>query len=105
MVSPHGSFGGWFSSHLLERFNFAPPTESFSGATMLHTALVISAYMSMIFIPCACAQWGDVLTAEWRSMRREFRLDMRRRREGMSETLIRSLREARAAAQIAALAR
>jgi len=72
---------------------------------MLHTALVISAYMSMIFIPCACAQWGDVLTAEWRTMRREFRLDMRRRREGMSETLIRSLREARAAAQIAALAR
>ena len=43
---------------------------------MLHTALVISAYMSMIFIPCACAQWGDVLTSEWRTMRREFRLDM-----------------------------
>ncbi len=72
---------------------------------MLHTVLVISAYLSMIFIPCACAQWGDVLTAEWRTMRREFRLDMRRRREGMSEALIRSLREARAAAQIAALAK
>jgi len=71
---------------------------------MLHTALVISAYMSMIFVPCACAQWGDVLTAEWRSMRRDLRLDLRRRREGMSEALIRSLREARAAAQIAALA-
>jgi len=71
---------------------------------MLHTALVISAYMSMIFIPCACAQWGDVLTAEWRTMRRDLRLDLRRRREGMSEALIRSLRDARAAAQIAALA-
>lgn len=72
---------------------------------MLHTALVISAYMSMIFIPCACAQWGEVLTAEWRNMRRDLRLDMRRRRDGMSEALIRSLREARAAAQIAALAK
>jgi len=72
---------------------------------MLHTALVISAYMSMIFIPCACAQWGEVLTAEWRNMRRDLRLDLRRRREGMSEALIRSLREARAAAQIAALAK
>ena len=72
---------------------------------MLHTALVISAYMSMIFIPCACAQWGDVLTAEWRTMRRDLRLDLRRRREGMSEALIRSLREAREAAYIAALAK
>jgi len=72
---------------------------------MLHTALVISAYLSMIFIPCACAQWGDVLTAEWRNMRRDLRLDLRRRRDGMSEALIRSLREARAAAQIAALAK
>jgi len=71
---------------------------------MLHTALVISAYMSMIFVPCACAQWGDVLTAEWRTMRRGLLLDLRRRSEGMSEALIRSLREARAAAQIAALA-
>jgi len=70
---------------------------------MLHTALVISAYMSMIFIPCACAQWGEVLTAEWRTMRRDLRLDLRRRRDGMSEALISSLREARAAAQIAAL--
>jgi len=70
---------------------------------MLHTALVISAYMSMIFIPCACAQWGDVLTAEWRTMRRGLRLDLRRRREGMSEALIRSLRETREAAYIAAL--
>jgi len=70
---------------------------------MLHTALVISAYMSMIFIPCACAQWGDVLTADWRAMRRGLRLDMRRRREGMSEALVRSLREAREAAYIAAL--
>jgi len=72
---------------------------------MLHTALVISAYMSMILVPCACAQWGDVLTAEWRTMRRDLRLDLRRRREGMSEALIRSFREARAAAQIAALAK
>jgi len=70
---------------------------------MLHTALVISAYMSMIFIPCACAQWGEVLTSEWRTMRRDLRLDLRRRREGMSEALIRSLREAREAAYIAAL--
>jgi len=72
---------------------------------MLHTALVISAYMSMIFIPCACAQWGEVLTTEWRTMRRDLRLDLRRRREGMSEALIRSLREAREAAYIAALAK
>jgi len=71
---------------------------------MLHTALVISAYMSMIFVPCACAQWGEVLTAEWRTMRRDLRLDLRRRRDGMSEVLIRSLRDARARAQIAALA-
>jgi hypothetical protein len=72
---------------------------------MLHTALVISAYMSMIFVPCACAQWGEVLTAEWRTMRRDLRLDMRRRREGMSEALVRSLREAREASYIAALAK
>jgi hypothetical protein len=82
----------------------ALPIELLPGAMMLHTALVISAYMSMILVPCACAQWGDVLTAEWRTLRRGLRLDMRRRREGMSEALIRSLREARAAAQIAALA-
>jgi hypothetical protein len=72
---------------------------------MLHTVVVISAYLSMIFIPCACAQWGEVLTTEWRTMRRDLRLDLRRRRDGMSEALIRSLREARAAAQIAALAK
>ena len=72
---------------------------------MLHTALVISAYMSMIFIPCACAQWGEVLTAEWRTMRRELRIDLRCRRDGMSEALIRSLRAAREAAYIDALAK
>jgi len=54
---------------------------------MLHTALVISAYMSMIFVPCACAQWGEVLTAEWRNMRRDFRLDLRRRRDGKTHLL------------------
>jgi hypothetical protein len=71
---------------------------------MLHTVLVISAYMSMVFIPCACAQWGEVLTAEWRILRRDLRADLRRRRAGMSEALITAIREARVAARIEAFA-
>jgi hypothetical protein len=71
---------------------------------MLHTVLVISAYMSMVLIPCACAQWGEVLTAEWRTLRRDLRADLRRRRAGMSEALITAIREARVAASIEAFA-
>ena len=72
---------------------------------MLHTLVVISAYMSMVFIPCACAQWGDVLTAEWRDMRRELRRELRARRSGMSEALLTAIREAREAARLEALAK
>ena len=39
----------------------------------MHTAIIISAYLAMLFLPCACAQWGDVLTAEWWSYRRAVR--------------------------------
>lgn len=73
----------------------------------MHTALVISAYLAMIFVPCACAQWGDVLTAEWWHYKLENRRASRRRSSVPAlavDPLLASVRAQRVAIEIETLA-
>jgi hypothetical protein len=60
----------------------------------MHTFLVISAYFAMILVPCACAQWGDYLTADWWSLKMHYR-----RTAHLSESLLQAIRETRLAAE------
>jgi len=63
----------------------------------MHTFLVISAYMAMILVPCACAQWGDYLTLDWWSLKMHYR-----RTAHLSDSLLIAIRETRIAAEQAA---
>jgi len=63
----------------------------------MHTVLVISAYMAMILVPCACAQWGDYLTLDWWSLKLHYR-----RTAHLSDGLLIAIRETRLAAEQAA---